>query len=424
MHRAAYNSRIIPCIQGMLRTLPSRSVSSILMLLAIPFAMPASAQTWAGAEQQLAAKIVAATGPKTMAVEVLNRSSLTTASTDDIRRNLLTELAVLGVRFVAADQAAATVRISFSEDLQSYIWIAEIRQAASPPAIVMVSLPISAPLSVEPEAAAMALRKISLWSQPDRILDLAVIDGNPARMLVLDSNGVTVYRIQENRWQVEQSLSIVHSRPWPRDLRGRLILGRDQNQLFDAYLPGVHCRSSQGAPLALTCYESDDPWPLGTPSQGLNAPFTSSRNFFSGALSPGVGMETTAPAFYSAAAAAGSQPGAWLLATVEGRVHLLDGITDQILEKIEWGSDIAGVRSGCGSGWQILATGSGDGRSDTVRAFEMTGRQPVTASAPLDVDGVITALWTEAGGTGVVAVAHHIETGRYEAFRLTVTCGR
>src|ERR1700687_1153139 len=220
MHRAAYNSRIIPCIPGMLRRLPSRFVSSILVVLAILFAMPANAQNGAVAEQQLAAKVVAVTDPKTMAVEVLNRSSLSTATTDDIRRNLLSELAVLGVRFIAADQAAATVRISFSENLQSYVWIAEIRQAASPPAIVMVSLPISAPPSVEPEAAAMALRKISLWSQPDRILDVAVVDGNPARMLVLDTNGVAVYRTQENRWQVEQSLSVVHSRPWPRDLRG------------------------------------------------------------------------------------------------------------------------------------------------------------------------------------------------------------
>jgi hypothetical protein len=428
MHRAAYNSRIIPCIPGMLRTLRSRFVSSILMVLAIPVAVPANAQNWAGAEQQLAAKIVAGAGPKIMAVEVLNRSSLSTATTDDIRRNLLTELAVLGVRFVAADQAAATLRISFSEDLQSYIWIAEIRQAASPPSIVMVSLPISAPLSVEPEAAAMALRKTSLWSQPDRILDVAVIDGNPARMLVLDASGVTVYRIQENRWQLEQPLSVVHSRPWPRDLRGRLILGRDLDQdkdhLFDAYLPGVHCRRSAGTPLAMTCYDSDDPWPLGTDPPGLNAPFTSSRNFFSGALSPGVGKQTTAPGFYSAAAGAGGQSSSWLLATVDGRVHLLDGTTDQVLEKLEWGSDIAGLRSGCGSGWQILATGSGDGRSDTVRAFEVTGRQPVAASAPLEVDGVITALWTETGGTGVIAVALYVETGRYEAFRLTLTCGR
>ena len=50
----------------------------------------------AGAEEQLAGKIVSATGPKTMTVEVFNRSSLSAATTDDIRRNLLTQLAVPG----------------------------------------------------------------------------------------------------------------------------------------------------------------------------------------------------------------------------------------------------------------------------------------------------------------------------------------
>jgi hypothetical protein len=426
MQHAAYNSRINLCIfsrtPNMFTPLSSRLVSSLLFALALLFAVPAGAQNWTGAEQQLAGKIVSAAGPKTMALEVLNHSSLSSATTDDIRRNLLTQLAVLGVRFDAVEQAAATVRVSLSEDLQSYLWIAEIRQGANAPSIVMVSLPRSAPFSVEPEAAAMVIRRIPLWSQPERILDIAVADGNPARMLVLDGNGVTSYRLQDNRWQPEQSLPIVHSRPWPRDLRGRLAKGKDN--LFDAYLPGVHCRSSAGAPPAMTCYDSDDPWPLGTDLSSLNASFTSTRNFFGGALSPGAGKQTTAPAFYSAAAVPRGPTASWLLATVDGQVHLLDGSTDQVVDKLGWGSDIAGVHSGCGSGWQVLATGTGEGGGDSVRAFELSGRESVATSAPLDVSGSITALWTEASGAGAIGVAHNSETGRYEAFRLVLTCGR
>ena len=127
-----------------------------------------------------------------MALEVLNRSSLSAALSDDIRRNLLTQLAVTGVRFVAAEQAAVNVRVTLSEDLQSYVWVAEIRQGANAPSVVMVSLPRSAALAVEPAAAAMVLREVSLWSQTERILDVAVIEDNPARMLVLDANGVIV----------------------------------------------------------------------------------------------------------------------------------------------------------------------------------------------------------------------------------------
>jgi hypothetical protein len=417
MQPAAYNSRI----PYMPTPSPLRFVGSLLFVLASLVSAQANAQNWVGAGEQLAAKIVSATGAKTMALEVLNRSSLSAATADEIRRNLLTQLAVLGGHFVAPEPAAAIVRVSLSEDLQGYVWIAEIRQGANSPSIVMVSLPRSAPPSVESEAEAVVLRRIPLWSQLERILDVAVIDGNPARMLVLDANGVSSYRLQDNHWQTEQTFPISHSRPWPRDLRGRLV--RAKGNLLDAYLPGVHCRSSAGTSLTMTCYDSDDSWPIGTDLSNLNASFTSTRNFFSGALSPGVGKQTTAPAFYSAAAVPRGANVSWLLATVDGQVHLLDGSTDQVLEKLGWGSDIASVHSGCGSGWQVLTTAPGDGRSDVVRVVEVAGRELVAAGAPLDVNGAITALWTESSGSGAVAVAHNFESGRYEAFRLILTCG-
>ena len=367
------NLRINLRIPGILTPLPSRLVSSFVF--ALLFVAVGNAQNWAGAEEQLAGKIVSATGPKMMALEVLNRSSLSAALSDDIRRNLLTQLAVTGVRFVTAEQAAVNVRVTLSEDLQSYVWVAEIRQGTNAPSVVMVSLPRSAVLVVEPAAAAMVLREVSLWSQPERILDVAVIEGNPARMLVLDANSVTSYRMQESRWLVEQALPITHSRPWPRDLRGRLVwrTDGDNNHLFDAWLPGVYCRGSGSAALAMTCFESNDPWPVGADGFSQSASFTSSRNFFSGKLSPGTGTLTRAPAFYSAAAIPREPSTWWLLAAVDGSIHLLDGVTDQVMEKLKWGSDIASLRSGCGSGWQVLATGAGAGRNDAVQAFESTG---------------------------------------------------
>jgi len=410
--------------------LPSRLANSLLFALTLLFAVAGQAQNWAGAEEQLAGKIVSAAGPKTMALEVFNRSSLGAAVADDIRRNLLTQLAVAGVRFASAEQAAVSVRVTFSEDLQSYVWVAEIRQGANLPSVAMVSLPRSAILAVEPAAATMVLRGLLLWSQPERILDVAVVDGNPARLLVLDANGVTSYRMQEGRWLAEQSLPITHSRPWPRDLRGRLVLRRETDHLFDAYMPGVYCQSSGGASPAMTCLESSGPWPIGTDQFSQSAAFASARNFFSGALSPGIGSQTTAPAFYSAAALPREQSTWWLLAAVDGKVHLLDGITDQVVQKLNWGSDIASLHSGCGPGWQVLATGNGAGRRDAVRAFESprpngawTGNL-VAVSTPLETSGAVTALWSESGGTGAVAVAHNSETGRYEAFRVTLTCGR
>ena len=417
-HNAVYNSRIL----RMFRPSSSRHVRSLLLILALLAAATVWGQNWAGAEQQLAGKIVAVAGSNQMIVEVSNRSSLGTATADDVRRGLLTQLAALGARFVNAEQAAIAVRVSLSEDMQSYVWVAEIRQGASDPSVVMVSLPQPATRFVEPEAAAMALHKIPLWSQQERILDVAVIDGTPARMVVLDSNGVALYRLQDARWQAEQSFPIAHARPLPRDLRGRLALRTDH--FLDAYLPGVLCRSTSSVPLTLTCYDSDDPWPIGTDQVNLHATFAASRNFFAGALSPGMGKQSTVPAFYSAAVLPRNQSSLWLLATVDGQVHLLDGATDQVLPKLGWGSEIASLRSGCGSGWQVLATGNGEGPSDALRAFEVTDHEPVAASPPLEFSGNITAMWAESGGGAALAVTHSSETGRYEAFRITLACGR
>ena len=241
----------------------------------------------------------------------------------------------------------------------------------------------------------MALHKTSLWSQPERILDAVVVDGNPARMVVLDVRGVTSYRMQDRRWQSEQSFAVAHSRPWPRDLRGRIELRKDH--LFDVYLPGVFCRSTTLSPLAISCSEGDNMWPIGTSVFNLNAAFVPSRNYFGGALLPGVGKQMATVPFYSAAAFPRGQSTLWLFAAVDGQVHILDGTMDQVTGNLGWGSDIASIRSGCGSGLQVLATGHGDGPNDTVRGFEISDNEPVAVTAPLDIKGSITALWTESG---------------------------
>jgi len=277
------------------------------------------------------------------------------------------------------------------------------------------------PAATEHAASALMIHKTLLWTDEKRILDVALVNSSPQHMIVLEPESVVLAKFQDSRWQQEQSLPLSHSRPWPRDLRGRLTLRKDH--LFDAYLPGIFCRSTMTAPMAVSCFESDDPWPLNTDEPGLSAFFTPTRNFFTGALSPGIQKQTTAKAFYSAAMLPRDKYNLWIFAAVDGQVHLMDGLTDQAAAKLGWGSDIAGVRSGCGQGWQVLATGSDDA-GDTVRAFEVADREPVAMSQPAEFSGTITALWADSDTTGAIAVSQNSETGRYEAYRLTIACGQ
>ena len=382
------------------------------------------ATDWSASERQLAGTIAAATGPGAVSLEVVNVSSLSKQGMETIRRGLSSELVPFGVKLVKPEQAAATVKVTLSENAQNYVWVAEIRQGTNPPAVAFVTQARTGLPGLTVEGPAITLRRTPLWSQDERILDIATVEANgvPLYMVVLDSTKVGVYRQQEGRWQLEQALPISHARVWPRDMRGRLFLRKDH--LFDAYLPGVFCSSSGAAPLTMTCRESEDAWPLFSEPYALSAFFTPLRNFFTGTLVPGIRKQSTTASFYSAAPVPKSNYVLWVFIARDGQLHLMDGMTDQVQARPEWGSDIAAVRTTCGSGWQVLATHSGDGGADAVRAFEFPDREPVALSSAVELSGPVTALWSATDGSSVVGVSRSPETGKYEAVRLTVACSQ
>jgi hypothetical protein len=416
---AVYNSPV-----PLMSTFSPRSWQRVALLLAILFVLPSRglAEDWSTPEQDLARKISAVTGPGAVAVTVVNQSSLGQKEVDQISNGLRSRLEATGVRGAKPEQASASVKISLSENLENYVWVAEIQQGAGDLSVVMVSIPRSEAAALVRDPTALVIHKVPLWTQEQRILDVAVLEEGsaPSHIAVLDADRVRVYRALEGHWRQEQELAIAHTRAWPRDMRGRLMLRQDH--LFDIYLPGVFCQSSKQAPLSLSCHESDDPWPLRSDS-GQSGFFAANRNFFTGALAPGIGKQASVAKFYSAAAVPRPAYVLWLFTGLDGQVHLLDGMSDQAA-RWNWGSDIADVKSTCGSGWQVLATHAGNDSADWIRAYEFPDRDPVAVSQPVDFAGAVTALWTEVKGGSAVAVAHNAKTGNYEAFRLSIACGQ
>ncbi len=181
-HNAVYNSRI----EGMLTPSSSRLGRLLLILPILLLATTALAQNWA--VRRTAARRQNIGGhqrPDDRRSKSRTVRRLSTASADDIRRGLLTQLAALGARFVNAEQAAVSVRVSLSEDLQNYVWVADVREGTNEAGVVMISVPRPTMTAAEPQASAMVLHKTALWTQQERILDIAVTEGNPAHMIVL-----------------------------------------------------------------------------------------------------------------------------------------------------------------------------------------------------------------------------------------------
>jgi hypothetical protein len=155
----------------------------------------------------------------------------------------------------------------------------------------------------------------------------------------------------------------------------------------------------------------------------VRAFFAPARNFFTGALSPGIGKVSNVPSFYSAAAFPLSSYTVWVLAAVDGSLHLVDGMTDQAIRGGKWGSDLAAVHSSCGTSIQVLVSEGGDTERDGLRAFEIPDRDLVAVSAAVEFDGRIVALWPESSGTGAAAIVKRKDTGWYEAYRVSISCG-
>ncbi|MBV9623927.1 MAG: hypothetical protein JOZ14_08115 [Acidobacteria bacterium] len=398
------------------------SYGRLLFCALILLSQPALASDWREPETQLAEEIVHVNGPGVISLEINNRSSISAAAVEEIRRALVSLLASRGVRVWLADQATSDVKIFFSENLENYVWVAEIRQGSGDLRVVLVSSPRSRPTPTGGNLTPLRIEVSALISQPSPILDAAIVEGRPQRLIVLGRTVVALYEFRQGRWAVFETLPIHTTNPLPRDLRGRIILRRDH--LFDAYLPGLTCRSTASTALSITCLPGDEAWPIETADTGVSAFFSRTQNFFTGALVPGIGKQTTAPAFYCAARIPQPNYTLWLFTGVEGEINILDGVNHEVMRGVGWGSDIAGTRASCRSDRQVLVTSPASEGADSLEAYGLSNGTPVPLSQKLSLSGPVTALWTAQNGDSVTAVYRNLQTGDYEAVQLKLACSQ
>jgi hypothetical protein len=218
---------------------------------------------------------------------------------------------------------------------------------------------------------------------------------------------VTLYRRSDTGWQRVQSRPIASSRPWPRDVRGRL---RVDGTALEALLPGVACRA--GIDLAnMTCVDERQSWPLGIDNTGVDA----SRNHF-----------TTPEGFaFFGAAALGDEAGArWLLADQFGSLILLDAARRNTASAGA-GDDVVAISAPCAPATHVLVSSpSTNGRPDTLRLFRVVQRQLLPAALPLELPGAVTALWASPQATIATVVTRDMSAERYEAFQIAIACDR
>jgi len=406
--KSAYSMRFCPPAR-----LSSPASLFLIAMVVVCTALQAAAQDPSQSAQEFADKVVAKMQSRSAVTLITkNISSLSNAAAADAQRAIESQLRARGVRLVEPDRAVEELRITFSENARGYLWVAEMGHDESWDVVMM---PVPAATS-DRSSNQVVLRRIPLLTQPDPILDL---DGDErSGLLVLSGDRVTMYSLQNGRWTAGQSAALNNQRPVPRDLRGRIVLGRDGS--YVAHLPGMSCNGATHPQLTANCQETDDPWPLSfdPPMSGF---FASKRNYFTGALVPP--QEGKLPPFYAAAGLVQATAVTWLFSGVDGMTRMV-GITGLIGSVQAWGSDLAVLRSNCGSGAQVIASRASNlGAPDALQAYEVANGQASEAAAPLEFAGPVTALWPAASGPSrATAVARNLKTGMYEAFSVSIAC--
>jgi hypothetical protein len=361
-------------------------------------------------------KIVSRSGsPSAVSMSFQNISVLPPESQEAVQNAIFTGFRNAGIRLVNPESAQARVEITFSEDWQGYLWIANI-QRSSGSKVVMKKV-ARAERTANIRAPMMTIRKNVVWQQDFPILDFHQDDHTLA---LLGSDEISVFANESGQWRARYTLGISHQQPWPRDLRGRLILNGSQ---VTAFLPGTRCTGSVSPP-SLDCRASDDPWPIDQNS--VVAFYSTRRNFFTGLLAGPSAGASVIP-FFSAAAWQTGDSRLWLFTGSDGRTRLYQyDLSAPAAIFNGWGSNLAAVHSNCGSGWQALVSAPTDSvRPDSIQAVEIIGREALPVSAPVELAGPVEALWTSGKNSETVnGILQSPATGKYEAFTLAVNCGR
>jgi len=319
------------------------------------------------------AKSIAAQLAATETAHLSERSLTPAFAAETTRARTLLDRALR--RPQARGATVVEVVVTATENLQGPLLVAEIQKNQE-------TVVETAAYSTQPVARAPrpALRSKLLWEQDEPILDLSPAPDDS--FLVLSPSGVKLCHRGETQCEMKEARTLS---PAVRDPRGRLAVSGDS---FIAYLPDGPSGEFQ--------------------IDGEQVHFSLGQNT----------LETAGGEKFFSVARAGSYR---VVAGLDGRTRIFQGSQSSVVN--DWGSDLAGIASSCETGPLVVATSSGESSaSDSASAYDISSQPPRAASDAAQFAGPVTALWPAPGGA--LAVVHHLGTGRYAAYNLTLDCGR
>ena len=360
------------------------------------------------AARALARKVWSSIHGTSVTCDFRNLSLLRRAEFANLSAAFREELQRRGVKILPAG-AAVNLVVSVTQDPTEYIGVVQIQRKENTETVMETIGLVNGPAAPEP-AFSLTLHREFLFSQDSPILDV-VLDSDGKHAEVLETQEISSYEWQGDQWALMRSEHLPIHRPPERGERGVILQGVDSQAV---YLPGELCRISTVSGEAWSCEKSTDQMPVRT-------------------VSPGAMAEKKIGPWISAAQLETAGRTRIVVTSEDGLARLYEDGPEPVAVFSNWGSQIASVYSGCGSGWQLLVTGKGDWtKADEIQAIDIQERRAQSVSDPMEFPGPIVTL--HAPGTRItentianaqaVAVDRNLQTGRYEAYLLSIACSK
>lgn len=409
----------------MSRGKPLRAPSVVLivgLLLSIAPPPPASAQVPVDDAASFAKRIVEAISVRELRLEATLRPDARVerlpADRDAVARSVRELLSQKGIAI--GTNAAALIRLTFSEQLGEALWVAEIVDGNRHN--ILVFRPTESPIDNDtPARAPVALVMQPIFQREAPILDL-VIEAD--HLFLLGENGVSIYEGQPGQWKPAgearfspTGASNTNRIPRRRDPRGKLRL---EAQHLDVWLPFMECHGDTAGTTELSCEPSGTPWSWGT----MAAAFVSEDNAFHGPLLIEWKRVETPPFF---AAAHWNGPGASRIA-LAGRNGAIEfqSLSGTALASAEaFGDELAVIEPVCGGDPLLLVSSPGDATEpEWLRAVTLENGQVQPRGTTLELPGRLTALWPTQVPARALAIVKDEARNNYVALYISAVCSQ
>ena len=337
-------------------------------------------------------------------LDASNRSGLTESEFKRLTGIFKSELEQRGAK-ITSNGSGTEILLTLSSSLASCMGIVEIRRSNQKSEVFVGSLGQPEGDHRDQSSSTFALHKELLFSQESPLLDAAFYTSFPL-VDTLGRGEFGHYEWKDGRWSKGSTQHLPPNVGMSRDLQGKV--GHSVDAFAVSYFTEF-CREETSR--GMICEKQMQPWP----------PYGVVRDVLS---------EKKTPPWFSAAEFTMNDEEAIVITGKDGLARLYSRGAEPAATFSGWGSEVASIRSGCGNGWQILVSGTGDWTApDTLKALEVEGDQTRGVAPPIDFPGPIIKLHTSGSGplsdndsNGAIAIVQNLSTGRYEVYLLTIDC--